>query len=404
LYALKNGVKSADDETAGEEKAEASLDSKAKLEGTEARLAQLKKELAGLKKKPATRPPLAMSVNDHEHPGPMEICVRGDAHHRGESVPRGFISIVAPQSPAIGPEVSGRAQLADWLSSAQNPLTSRVVLNRVWQHVFGQGLVGTPDDFGTRGERPSNPELLDYLARHFMRQGWSIKRLIRQLVLSRTYQLSTNFNRAAAARDPENRWLWRMNRRRLDVEALRDGLLAVSGQLDASPAQSVVAELNVQATGVGVKPNKPVRSVRRTVYLPVVRNDLPTLFQLFDFGDSLSVNGRRSTTNVAPQALFMMNSPQVVDSATRTAASVLAGCDPADEHQVLERLTIRILGRPPHHDEIEPSLALVHAALAESVESRQSASQTAVEASARIQAWAILGHALFCSTSFQYVD
>ena len=129
-------------------------------------------------------------------------------------------------------------------------------MNRVWQHLFGQGLVGTPDDFGTRGERPSNPELLDHLARQFMQQGWSVKRLIRHLVLSRTYQLSSNFDRAAAARDPENRWLWRMNRRRLQVEALRDGLLAVSGQLDPSPAESVVAELNVQATGVGVKPNQ----------------------------------------------------------------------------------------------------------------------------------------------------
>ena len=147
-------------------------------------------------------------------------------------------------------------RLADWLTSTRNPLTSRVAVNRVWQHLFGQGLVGTPDDFGTRGERPSNPELLDHLARQFMQQGWSVKRLIRDLVLSRTYQLSSNFDAAAAARDPENRWLWRMNRRRLQVEALRDGLLAVSGQLDPSPAESVVADLNVQATGVGVKPNR----------------------------------------------------------------------------------------------------------------------------------------------------
>ena len=211
-------------------------------------------------------------------------------------------------------------------------------MNRVWQHLFGQGLVGTPDDFGTRGERPSNPELLDHLARRFMQQGWSVKRLIRNLVLSRTYQLSSNFDRAAAAQDPENRWLWRMNRRRLQVEALRDGLLAVSGELDPSPAESVVARLGVQATGVGVKPNKPVRSVRRTVYLPVIRNDLPALFQLFDFGDSLSVNGQRSTTNVAPQALFMMNSPLVFEAATHTAAIVLAGCDLPEEHQLLERL------------------------------------------------------------------
>jgi Protein of unknown function (DUF1553) len=234
-----------------------------------------------------------------------------------------------------------------------------------------------------------------------MRQGWSLKRLIRDLVLSRTYQLSSNFDRAAAAKDPENRWLWRMNRRRLQVEALRDGLLAVSGQLDPSPAESAVAELSVQATGVGVKPNKQVPSVRRTIYLPVVRNDLPALFQVFDFGDSLSVNGRRSTTNVAPQALFMMNSPLVLEAARHTATIVLAGSDVPDECQLLERLYIRILGRPPRHDEIEPSLGLVHAALSES---ESAASESAVEASARVRAWAILGHALFCSTSFQYLD
>jgi len=195
-----------------------------------------------------------------------------------------------------------------------------------------------------------------------------------------------------------------MNRRRLQVEALRDGLLALSGQLDPSPAGSVVADLNVQATGVGVQPNKPVRSFRRTTYLPVVRNDLPALFQLFDFGDSLSVNGRRSTTNVAPQALFMMNSPLVIEAATCTAASVLAGRDGPDEHQVLEQLYLRILGRPPRLDEIEPSLALVHLARSESAESGPAASEAAVEDPARVRAWAVLSQALFCSTSFQYLD
>ena len=141
----------------------------------------------------------------------------------------------------------------------------------------------------------------------------------------------------------------------------------MSGQLDPSPAESVVADLNVQATGVGVKPNRPVRSVRRTVYLPVIRNDLPPLFQLFDFGDSLSVNGRRSATNVAPQALFMMNSPLVLEAATAHGRERPgAAGDAPDEREVLDRLYLRILGRPPRADEVEPSLDLVHAALSES--------------------------------------
>jgi mono/diheme cytochrome c family protein len=400
---LKNGVKPAAGEKTGDVN-EANVDPGTELRRIEERLAVLKREIANLKENPVPRPPLAMSVNDQAHPGPMAICIRGDAHNRGVTVPRGFLAIVGPRAPDIGPDVSGRAQLAAWLTDARNPLTGRVAVNRVWQHLFGQGLVGTPDDFGTRGEHPSHPELLDHLARRFVRQGWSVKRLIRHLVLSRTYRLSSDFHREAAARDPEDRWLWRMNRRRLRAEALRDGLLAVSGQLDRSPAGSVVAGLNVQATGVGVKPNPPVRSVCRTIYLPVIRNDLPALFQLFDFGDSLSVNGRRSTTNVAPQALFLMNSPLVLEAANDTAASVLAGCEVSDERRVLERLYVRILGRRPHPDEVEPSLALVRAALSEPAGPGPLASGSAVGASARARAWAVLGHALFCSTSFQYLD
>jgi hypothetical protein len=147
-----------------------------------------------------------------------------------------------------------------------------------------------------------------------------------------------------------------------------------------------------------------VPSVRRTIYLPVIRNDLPAIFQLFDFGDSLSVNGRRSTTNVAPQALFMMNSPLVLEAAKCTAASVLAGRGDCDDRRVLERLYLHILGRPPQADEVEPALALVHAALSESAGSGPAASGSAVEASARVRAWAVVSQALFCSTSFQYLD
>jgi hypothetical protein len=335
----------------------------------------------------------------------MAICIRGDAHNRGESIPRGFLSIVEPHATEIAPDVSGRAELANWLTSDRNPLTARVAVNRIWQHLFGQGLVGTPDDFGTRGERPANQALLDHLAKQFMRQGWSLKRMIRRLILSRTYQMSSEFNSACAPRDPENRWLWRMNRRRLDVEELRDAFLVLSGQLDRSPTGSVVADLNIQATGVGVQPNRPVASVRRTVYLPVIRNDLSALFQLFDFGDALSVNGRRSSTNVAPQALFMLNSPLVVDAAQRTARNVLSGGPSLDEGQILQRLYVSVLGRRPHLDEVTPSLALVRPAVSESTGSKTlSTPEPEVSRSARAAPWAVLCQALFCSTSFQYLD
>ncbi|WP_165253006.1 PSD1 and planctomycete cytochrome C domain-containing protein [Paludisphaera soli] len=378
-------------------------DAKSEMEKAEERLAAVKEQLGKVQAEPVKRPPMAMSVNDHKKPGPVAICIRGDAHNRGAEVPRGFIAVVEPPAPTIGPEVSGRVELAEWLASPRNPLTARVAVNRIWQHVFGRGLVGSPDDFGTRGERPSHSELLDHLALRFMRQGWSVKGLVRSLVLSRTYRQSSAFDRTCSERDPENRWHWRANRRRLDMEALRDGLLAASGRLDPSPTDSVVAKLNLQATGVGVGPNPPFHSVRRTVYLPVIRNDLPPLFQLFDFGDALSVNGRRSATNVAPQALFMMNSPLVLEAAKETTETVLAGCDAADDLQTLDRLYVRILGRPPRRDEIAPSLALVRERLDEIRDERPAAS-AAADASERNQAWAALAHALFCSTSYQYVD
>ncbi|MGQ0637206.1 MAG: PSD1 and planctomycete cytochrome C domain-containing protein [Planctomycetaceae bacterium] len=377
-------------------------DARSELQQIEERIAGIAKDMAALTKNPPRRPPLAMSVNDRERPGPIEICIRGDFRNRGESVPRGFISISSPYAPQIGPATSGREHLAAWLTSRANPLTARVAVNRVWQHLFGNGLVGTTDDFGARGDRPTHPDLLDHLALQFIDDGWSVKRLIRRLVLSRTYQMSTQFNEGAAAHDPENRWLWHMNRRRLPAEALRDGLLSISGQLDLSPATSVVAHLGPQATGVGTMPNKIIPSFQRTVYLPVVRNDLVPVFQVFDFGDAQTVTGRRSSTNVAPQALFMMNSPLVAEAATQTAANLIAGCDVLDEHGLLERLYDRILGRPPLPNEVGPSLALVREALA--LRTGESPAELSPESAATVRAWALLAQALFCSTNYLYLD
>jgi len=345
------------------------------LQQVEERLATLKQELASLKKSPPPRPPLAMSVNDQERPGSMESASAAMPTTGARRFPRVHRNHRA-QACGNWPNVSGRAELAAWLTSRDNPLTSRVAVNRVWHHLFGKGLVGSVDDFGTRGDRPTHPELLDHLASRFMEDGWSLKRLIRELVLSRTYRLSSNGNADGAARDPENRWLWRMNRRRLQIESLRDGMLAIAGQLDPTPAESVVAHLSVQATGVGVKPNKVIPSSRRTVYLPVVRNDLPTFLPLFDFGDSQTVNGRRSSTNVAPQALFMMNSPLVFEGATHAARRALLGNDGRNNDDLLELLYVQILNRPPRPAEVGPSLALIQAALAEATPDSSTGSST----------------------------
>jgi cytochrome c553 len=176
--------------------------------------------------------PVAFAVHDSARPADMRITIRGNAHALGERVPRGFLQVVAQDRPASIPaNASGRAQLADWIASDDNPLSARVVVNRVWQRLFGQGIVGSVDYFGVRGESPSHPELLDALALRFVADGWSQKRLIRSLVLSRAYALSSAHDSRSAAVDPDNRLLWRMNRRRLDAESIRDAMLAVADTL-----------------------------------------------------------------------------------------------------------------------------------------------------------------------------
>ncbi len=179
--------------------------------------------------------PKAFAVHDRDHPDDMRITIRGNPYAQGDKVKRGVLRVASwSELPPIPAHQSGRVQLADWLADARNPLTARVAVNRIWQKLFGEGLVRTVDYFGVRGELPTHPELLDHLASRFVREGWSQKQLIRSLVLSRTYRMSSAHNLAAMAKDPENRLLWRMNRQRLDAEAIRDAMLAISGTLAPS--------------------------------------------------------------------------------------------------------------------------------------------------------------------------
>ncbi|MCI0540515.1 MAG: DUF1549 and DUF1553 domain-containing protein, partial [Verrucomicrobiales bacterium] len=304
-----------------------------KIEETLKSLATEIKQLSG---KPPPRPPLAMAVCDRDAVADARICVRGDRHRQGETVPRGFVQVANGAARSeLPPAQSGRLELAEWLVDPRNPLTARVAVNRIWHHLFGLGLVRTVDDFGRQGERPSHPELLDYLAVRFIALNWSFKQMIREITLSRAYQLSSEYNEKAFAADPENRLLWRMNRRRLDVEALRDSVLAISGQLDFSSAESVVANLPDQATGVGDKPRKPLESLRRSIYLPVIRNDLRPEFQILDFADPQTVCGRRNLTIVAPQSLFLMNSQLLRDSARSLAENLLKQAGSEDQENLV---------------------------------------------------------------------
>ena len=228
-------------------------------------------------------------------------------------------------APKIDPTSSGRLELAQWIASPENPLTARVMVNRIWHHLFGRGLVSTVDNFGMIGKPPSHPQLLDTLALRFMREGWSVKRMIRAIMLTRTYQLSSAPDAGNMKIDPDNRLLWRATPRRLEAEAIRDAMLAVSGQLDLTrPSGSSVTELGDKLVrGIPTEKIQPA-SNHRSVYLPVVRDYVPELFDLFDFPSPSLVSGRRAVTNVPSQALYLRNSTFVAEQAKHAAERLLA--------------------------------------------------------------------------------
>jgi len=272
-------------------------------------------------------------------------------------VPRGALSLFGYNTGPIPKNQSGRLQLADWLIDSRNPLTSRVIVNRVWWHLHGRGLVETIDNFGVLGAKPSHPELLDHLATRFTKDGWSIKRLIKTIVLSRTYQLSATKNPRNQKIDEGNVWLWRHAPRLLEAEALRDSLLAVSGELDMKPligsqvSDVSATQRNPQQRAVGnrgyfvkdVKYDIPIRSV----YLPIVRSYMPDALTLFDVADPGIVVGQRKNTAVPMQALFLMNSPFVADQVKHLVERVLESDKSKTNADRIRRLYLITLGRPP---------------------------------------------------------
>ncbi|MFT5857769.1 MAG: hypothetical protein ACI8XO_005031 [Verrucomicrobiales bacterium] len=279
------------------------------------------------------RPPYAMSARDRADPADTTIAVRGELSQPGELAPRGFLTAIPiTDLPAIDPKQSGRLQLANWMTSRHNPLPARVMVNRIWHHLFGRGLVESVDNFGTTGTPPSHPELLDTLAVEFMDDGWSIKQTIRKIVLSRTYQLSCATHEQGQALDPENRLLWRSMPRRLPAEAIRDAILAVSGQLDTEPpVGSTVTGLGDKLVrGVDTETLQPA-SNHRSVYLPVVRDYAPEMFDRFDFPSSSLVSGKRAVTEVPSQALFLRNSKFVAEQAGHAARRLLADQSVSDD-------------------------------------------------------------------------
>jgi hypothetical protein len=331
-----------------------SADERKKLLPAEARtrLASLMRELELLRKKPPLEVPQAVVVQDGGPPGTRhagfkdaQVYLRGNPKTPGKTVPRGWPRVLAGDAPARITGGSGRLQLADWLASPGCPLTARVMVNRIWQHHFGEGIVRTPDNFGERGERPTNPELLDYLAGRFVASGWSVKAMHRTIMLSAAYQQSCRADAVTLSRDPENRLFGRMNRRRLEAEAIRDALLTVAGHLD--PAR-------------GGPPFTDPAVPRRTLYLLSARTGANTsdFGRLFDRADPGSIVARRGESAVAPQALFFLNDPLVSDLARALAARVAREVPHGDAARI-RRLYALALGRPPSPREVDLGLRLL---------------------------------------------
>lgn len=341
---------------------------KAEKEKKEEVIARLKEELAPLEaavkeleKNRPKRPPYAMRVRDREKPADTKIAIRGALGELGEVAPRGFLTAISiPDIPAIDPKQSGRLQLAHWIASRDNPFTARVMVNRIWHHLLGRGLVESVDDFGSTGTPPSHQELLDTLAVAFMNEGWSIKQTIRKIVLSRTYQLSCANDSLGQEIDPENRLLWRSKPRRLQVEAIRDAILSVSGQLDIKPpVGSTVTGLGDKLVrGIDTKILQPP-SNHRSIYLPVIRDYAPEMFDRFDFPSSSLVSGKRAVTEVPSQALFLRNSAFVAEQATHAAKRLLTDQTSKNDAEKIDLAIRWVFSRGATAEEKKGALALL---------------------------------------------
>lgn len=334
---------------------------------------------------------LAMATTDGEVHD-LALRVRGEPDMKGDIVPRAFPVVLKQVSaPKLTDHSSGRLELAKWLTSRNHPLTARVMVNRIWAHLLGRGLVETVDNFGASGASPTHPELLDHLATRFMDNGWSVKSLVRSIVLSRTYRLSGQHLSANVEADEDNHLYWRANLRRLEVEAIRDSLLAAGGLLD--PNRPTGAPFDASNGGDLSKANQKNRKNGtadiisqpiRTVYLPVFRSRLPGMFTVFDFAEPDQVNGQRDVTTVAPQALFMLNNPFVVDVSARAADRILDQKLSDDKARVRYAYAYALC-RYPTEAETERALAFLGAG------------------DDRRATWAALTQALYSAAEFRYI-
>ena len=383
---------------ADEEKGAAAVDENSPaVQRLKARLADLQKQLKALEKDRTTRPEV-MSVAEDDAPEDSKVHIRGSTRNLGAVVPRGFIqAAMRPSAPAVPANASGRLQLAQWMTSREHPLTARVMVNRVWHWLFGEGLVRTTDNFGSTGELPSHPELLDHLAIQFMESGWDLKKLVKTLVMSRAYRMSSKGESLAESMraDPDNRLLSRMNRKRLDAECIRDAMLAAAGTLENRFAGPGI----VEAKAVDANDSKvqnleygyAFADTRRSVYTAAFRNVRHPLFEVFDFADINQPVGQRGTSTVATQALFMMNAPQVIEQARAAADQLMKSVSGMPDR--VQQAFRRSLQRDPTAKEA--------AQVREFVESSRSGNDAAED---ERDVWARVLQALWATPEFRFLD
>jgi mono/diheme cytochrome c family protein len=305
---------------------------------------------------PAVLGEVTYGVRDAKAIADTEIRVRGEAEKLGPVVPRGFLSIVpVPNAKPVNSEQSGRLELAQWLTSKENPLTPRVLANRVWQKLFGEGLVKSVDNFGSTGDTPSHPELLDHLAERFVKDGWSLKKLVRSVVLSHTYQLGSAESAEHRNLDPANRLLWRHNPRRLDAEEIRDASLVITGKLNIERPQTAsskslkVIEIRNNGPEAAKIGDEALASSHRSVYLPLLRGLTPNSLAVFDPAEQGMVSGARESTTVPPQALYLLNDPFVRQQSIAIAETLLKP-EQGDEQRIAAAYQL-VLGRAPSQEE-----------------------------------------------------
>jgi cytochrome c553 len=316
------------------------------------RVAELRAEWKQLQDSLPPQPPMASAVCE----GPsveQRVFLHGDNNSPGEPVAKQFPVVLAGESQQPVAKGSGRLELAKWLTSPEHPLTARVMVNRIWQGHFGEALLRTPNNWGKMGETPTHPELLDFLAKRFIEGGWSIKAMHRMILLSSTYQMDSQAAKEVRDADPANRLWSRFNRVRMSVEEIRDSLLALGGNLDTTIGGSLLPN-----SGPRMKRVDPDDITRRTIYLPVRRGSIPTILATFDYGDATTPGEGRPRTNVAPQALFMMNSRFVMERAAGFAKRLLD--DPAlSDAQRIERAYLMALTRQPDSAELDSALTYI---------------------------------------------